>query len=220
MKFIGGNEWHGKPDWLHWLKVGYVDSWEGVALAHDLDPVTYTEPINTNQRTVLITILPPDIRAKYKAARQHFGDRELMPLREFAAWAQSESWPIPAEMAKITGIPKIEAPTSQPDTAQEGNAAISGSINRSEVMAAFTVKPDLDANTKFWDGRLSRPSNGLKDAREHPGKPGTSALWNPLTLAHWLLAAKHMTLKQLDATMNRHFPGLRDSWIEQTEDKR
>ncbi|MHB1174048.1 MAG: hypothetical protein ACYCZJ_02845 [Sulfuriferula sp.] len=98
------NEWHGSPDWLHWVKVGYVDAWQGTALAHNLDPVTYTEPINTNQRAVFTSILPPDIHGKYKAARQHFGDRELMPLREFAAWAQSEGWAIPYLLGQFTGI--------------------------------------------------------------------------------------------------------------------
>lgn len=99
-----GNEWHGSPDWLHWVKVGYVDAWQGTALAHNLDPVTYTEPINTNQRAVFTSILPPDIHGKYKAARQHFGDRELIPLREFAAWAQSEGWAIPYLLGQLTGI--------------------------------------------------------------------------------------------------------------------
>lgn len=93
-------------------------------------------------------------------------------------------------------------------------------INRNEVMAAFTVKQNPDENRKFWDDKLSRPPKWLKDARTNPGKPGTSALWDPLLTAHSLLAEGHMTLVKLDGVMNKCFPELVESWNETTSDKR
>lgn len=93
-------------------------------------------------------------------------------------------------------------------------------INRNEVMAAFTVKPNREENRKFWDDKLSRPPEWLKAARINPGKPGTSALWNPLLIAHSLLAAGHMTLSKLDDVMNKCFSKLVEIWNEETSDKR
>ena len=110
-----------------------------------------------------------------------------------------------------------------PIPAQVADDASNG-IDRNQVMAAFPVMADADANTKFWDGRLGRPSEQLKGARLTAGMPGTSSTWNPLGIAHYLLGGKrtkcHMTLRQLDGVMNKRFPELVDSWKEQTEDER
>jgi hypothetical protein len=135
----------------------------------------------------------------------------------------------PCALAKIEDLRVTEADMVQfldsvkrresPIPAQVPDDASNG-IDRNQVMATFHVKADADANTKFWDGRLGRPSGQLKGARLCAGKPGTSALWNPLGIAHYLLgggrAKCYMTLGQLNQVMNKRFPELVDSWKEQT----
>lgn len=132
------------------------------------------------------------------------------------AWAKSKQLKLPKQFLDAHAAWHGDEP---PIPLQAIDSA-TGLINRNEVMATFPVKADADENCKFWDGKLSRPPRWLIDARINAGKPGTSALWNPLMLAHCLLAAGHMTLNRLDVVMNKRFPELADSWREQTGDKR
>lgn len=112
----------------------------------------------------------------------------------------------------------------QHELGTKAQGSIDGLIDRNKVMACFAVKPDSDENLKFWDNRLASPSNALLTARKFPGKAGTSALWEPLGIAHYLLGGKgvkqYMSLGQLDVVMEKRFPELFDLWKEQTEDKR
>ena len=121
-----------------------------------------------------------------------------------------------------SGAPKVGG--GEPAESSQTIGDVTGLLNRNEVIAKFTVKSDPDANEKFWENRLDSPSDQLKIARKSAGKPGTSALWEPLGIAHYLLGGgrvnRHMTPKQLNEVMNKHFPELVDSWKEQTEDVR
>lgn len=143
---------------------------------------------------------------------------DLVSVADLNAWLEKQG-----------GIYWLDLPEQEPheDESAESSRTIGNEttlLNRNEVMAKFPVKADADANRTFWDYRLSNPSDPLKNAKKFAGKPGTSALWEPLGIAHYLLGGGrvkcHMRLKQLDEVMNKHFPKLVDSWKEQTEDKR
>lgn len=94
-------------------------------------------------------------------------------------------------------------------------------IDRNEVIAKFRVKPNEDANKKFWDGKLSLPPKWLIPARGERGKPGISSRWKPLAIAHCLLAGVNnkpfLSLRQLDAMIHKGFPEWLETWEEQTE---
>lgn len=93
-------------------------------------------------------------------------------------------------------------------------------IDRDQLMARFAVDSDSDKNFKFWDKKIGRPPKWLETARTSSGKPGTSSLWNPITLAHCLLDHKAMNLKQLDSVIHTYFPELKEQWRSETEDMR
>lgn len=138
---------------------------------------------------------------------------ELVSVTDLNAWLEKQG----AEYR----LDNPEKKQLEPDSEEQFGAPMpTEGIDRNRVMAAFAIKANPDENNKFWDGKLSRPPKWLIDARINAGKPGTSALWNPLMLAHCLLAAGHMTRNQLDVVMNKRFPESADSWREQTEDKR
>lgn len=97
---------------------------------------------------------------------------------------------------------------------------LSHSIDRNMVMGTFPVKSEPDENVKFWKDKLGRPPKWLEDARVDPGRPGQSALWDPLQLAHCLLGRKQMNLRQLDDVMRSNYPNLFGDWKDQTADMR
>ncbi len=180
-----GNEWYAKPDWLHWFKGGYVDAWQGTALAHDLDPVTYTEPINTNQRAANYTIMPPDVRDKYRVARQHFGDRELMPLKEFATWAQEQGWILPSAMLALIGTAPAEAQ-------EQGGELSTAKARAQKTISLFLVEVDSRA-------KKSEKEFSLMAARDSGG------FYNTMNL--WAKANNHATLRSL-GIFNEHRKGM------------
>lgn len=139
-------------------------------------------------------------------AEKHYYIPELVSADDLNAWLEKQ---------------RVEYRLDRPEQAAYVETTHIGySINRNEVMAAFTVKANSDENRKFWDDKLGRPPVWLKDARINSGKPGTSALWNPLLLAHSLLGTSHMSLGKLDDVMNECFPELVELWNEETSDKR
>jgi hypothetical protein len=93
-------------------------------------------------------------------------------------------------------------------------------IDRQQVMQIFSVRPKADQNHKFWDDKLGRPPAWLRGARTFAGKPGLSARWNPLLVAHALVDKKYMTLNQLDSAVHEHLPALLVQWKEETHDLR
>jgi hypothetical protein len=170
-----GNEWHAKPNWMHWLKLGYVDAWQGTALAHDFDPVTYTEPLNTNQRAVNTTILPPDVRVKYKAARQFFNNKEVMPVGEFAMWAHTQGWNIPFEMTQFVKTGYVTPIEALPQQAQKQTTATNEDFGILEtaalaVLAYETAKAKATINLQN-SPRVNQMLNNLVNLRSQITTP-------------------------------------------------
>lgn len=91
-------------------------------------------------------------------------------------------------------------------------------ITRNQVIRIFQVRPKTTDNVQFWGDKLSHPSEWLRPARMTSGSRGISSLWNPVLLAHALLAAKYMTAHQLDAVMREHFPTQFEEWTDGTGD--
>jgi len=159
-------------------------------------------------------------------------DRNKQPVRlsEFAAWALSRPtpWEIPPELASlaenrtspIDATPESSADPDRESESQQDTCEKEHWINRNQVMAYFAVAADSETNKKFWDDKLGRPPAWLKAARMSEGRPGSSALWNPLTLAHCLLPRKVMSLHQLDVVMRKYFSEWEDRWKEETADQR
>jgi hypothetical protein len=174
-----GNEWHAKPNWMHWLKLGYVDAWQGTALAHDFDPVTYTEPLNTNQRAVNTTILPPDVRVKYKAARQFFNNKEVMPVGEFAMWAHTQGWNIPFEMTQFVKTGYVTPIEALPQQAQKQTTAKNEDFGILEtaglvVLAYETAKAKATINLQN-SPRVNQMLNNLVNLRSQIATPAEAA---------------------------------------------
>lgn len=143
---------------------------------------------------------------------------ELVSLSDLNAWLKTQGAEYQLDITE-----QAQQELSDEDQANASNHT-KGLINRNDVMACFPVKPDGDENFKFWNGRLSRPPKELLPARKFPGKPGTSALWDPLLIAHYLLGSGkvkcHMTRKRLNVVMSSHFPELLDLWEGQMQDAR
>ena len=103
-------EWHDKPDWAHWENKLYLDPWECTALASDLTPETYVfaETNQTTgqlvQRALHADLMPQDLLKKYYRVRDKFGNSAIIHRKEFAQWALSEGWTLPAEFLRIAGI--------------------------------------------------------------------------------------------------------------------
>ena len=91
-------------------------------------------------------------------------------------------------------------------------------ITRNQVIGEFRVCPKVAENERYWGGRLGDPPKWLRPARMTSGSKGKSALWDPVLLAHALLAAKYMTTRQLDAVMRERFPSRFEEWREYTRD--
>lgn len=162
-------------------------------------------------------------------------DRKRYSARYFIEWAQAHSLQIPwLEQAREKGLLPVhlsdsdsvhdshpDGSASEPVAAQPSPVKL---INRNEVMAAFCVRPDPRENEKFWNPKLAKPSGWLEPARVIVGRPGESSLWNPLLVAHCLLAGyrerSYMSLTQLDAALHSGFPELYETWREETQDRR
>jgi hypothetical protein len=203
-------EWLRKRGWsigeVHWL----FNGWEPVSklVGNYIPPANAGEDTDRLRRAIatggLVSIGNDEGEALYSPADVI----RVCEEEDFGCW---QTWKNMVE----------QTPPASPDV--EGTA-ITRLINRNEVMAAFPVKADADANYKFWNGRLGRPCGQLINARKDSGKPGTSALWAPLGIAHYLLGGgrikRHMRLKQLDEVMNKRFPKLAALWEAQTADLR
>lgn len=190
----------------------YPESEDGNGYAWVDCQIGHKEALDKAIKAGMVTPLHP---SRYVQHTFPFGDalrRAVISLDDFKRFAES------------LHIEVVVWDEPDPTQSDEASNHTKRSINRNIVMASFSVKTDHDENQKFWDGRLSRPSKTLKDARIFSGKRGVSALWDPLLIAHYLLAGKngksHMTRRQLDVVMNKHFPELFDLWKEQTLDAR
>lgn len=159
--------------------------------------------IDDGQVTVLNPVSYEPHTFPLGAARQE----AVMTVDDFKRFAQSLQIEVAVDEAE-----NLEAGAS--------TGELNHSIDRNMVMGAFPVKSDPDENIRFWNGKLGRPPKWLEDARVDPGRPGQSALWDPLQLAHCLLGRKQMNLRQLDAVMSSNYPDLFDDWNDQTADMR
>jgi hypothetical protein len=88
-----------KPDWNIWSNIVNVTPWEGTALTINIDPDTYQKQLSPTKWEVLTSLIPSEIKLKYDAALNHFGENRTMPMREFAIWAQSQGWRLPKELS-------------------------------------------------------------------------------------------------------------------------
>ena len=97
-----------KPDWNIWNEVVNVKTWEGTALAININPDTYQRQINQGEWEVLISSMPNEIKLKYEETLKFFGADKSKPVREVAAWAQSQGWKIPKELSARINPPSAE----------------------------------------------------------------------------------------------------------------
>ena len=152
-------EWHDKPDWAHWENKLYLDPWECTALANDLTPETYVFA-ETNQATGQLVqnalhadLMPQDLLKKYYRVRDKFGNSATIHRKEFAQWALSEGWTLPAEFLRIAGI----------TAAKERNLI---QLNH----AAITLAQDLwrDDDGQIEAANLTLKMQGMKPGNLHP----------------------------------------------------
>ena len=176
------------------------------------------------------------IESKIRGSQLH----DLHPIFGATRWTESGDYPSRQEalftLAEVKAIEKEEGiqaantpgtQQSEEDVSQvleeatnpsERNKTTITSVIRNVVIDAFRVRPTDDGNRKFWDAKLSDPPRWLESARTSAGKPGVSALWDPLLVAHALLGEKHMTAKALDKVMRERFPPRFADWQNETED--
>jgi len=234
------------PDWSEWSLMPKVEVWQAVALSMNLEPHdlrrdahtpllgfgsffkqgSFASPAIEREFEKRLRILEANLEnsEQFPDAVVNYGELRLsiVALPEFSAWAVSAGWDIPG---KLLGVVKKSVP-QKADLSESGGqdtqqVTENTKINRTEVISCFPVKRGgCDDNLKFWDDKLSRPPKWLKPAMIAIGKPGLSSLWDPLMIAHCLLAHNHMPCKQLDAAIRKNFPAMLEQWCTDTADKR
>jgi hypothetical protein len=79
-----------------------------------------------------------------------------------------------------------------------------------DIIAAFAVKPEPEANANWWRARLSDPRKyggpSFVGARASKGDPRNPSRWYPDVVAGWLIEARHLSLDAAIQSMKRSFP--------------
>lgn len=150
--------------------------------------------------------------------------RPKIPLPPLPAWAHAQRSQAPGITAPATtNLPPPDIAPKQ-ETADHGDAVPpsttstipnltppAGDVPTDEIIAAFPVRADEKANSKWWKDRMSEALDyGLTDARTHRGRLNDPSRWRPDGIALWLVSKGHMKAKVVKRIVARNFPDWAD----------
>lgn len=150
--------------------------------------------------------------------------RPMQPLPPTPAWAK----PTPAPMSPVAvvadacnqqaEVPLVDATAekevvSAPIASERPNLPPpAGDVPSNEIIAAFPVLADEQANTEWWKTRMREAKDyGLTGARTHAGRLREPSRWQPHLVAAWLVDKGHMQAKVVKRILIRSFPDWADA---------
>lgn len=148
--------------------------------------------------------------------------RPATPLPPRPVWADRYRQPPtfaepPAEHQGTEGLAPVQTDSDTETLSPEPKAPLipqipSGDVTTAEIIAAFPVKQDEAANTKWWKNRMSEAKdNKLKEARTYAGRLQDPSRWRPDGIAFWLVNKGHMQAKVVKRIITRTFPDWSDA---------
>ena len=227
------------PDWREWIITPKVEVWKACALSLNIDPHSlkrrdeYVDESDGSpyfrdssfpskaireecnlRRRVLIANLRDDPK-KFSLRSSTASGYSEVRLSEFAAWALSIGWDMPAELVAIArkhdeqdDAPAALATVSPGETATSPDLPPSPCTKR-EILAADWPLP----NNVNLEKLLSDVPKWLEQARVKRGAPGRgSSLWNPAQLAICLNTRRSVKVAALDIVIRGSFPAFHSEW--------
>ena len=148
--------------------------------------------------------------------------RPMQPLPPTPAWAKPIASPVLpvvadacTQQAEEPGVevPAEEGCASAPIASDRPNLTPpAGDVPSNEIIAAFPVLADEQANTEWWKTRMREAKDyGLTGARTHAGRLREPSRWQPHLVAAWLVDKGHMQAKVVKRILIRSFPDWADA---------